>query len=83
MELYQEILVHLLENQQIEVNIPALQSGALEHIVESVCYQTLQRIQEVVQDDRLDDAECFQRIEEIVCAFEALGSDGGCRHDFG
>lgn len=83
MELYQEILVHLLNTQQIEVNIPALQPGALEHIVESICYQTLLRIQEIVQDDCFDDAECFQRIEEIVCTFEAIGSDGGSRHDFG
>ena len=83
MELYQEILVHLLTTQQIEVNIPALQPGALEHIVESICYQTLLRIQEIVQDDCFDDAECFQRIEEIVCTFEAIGSDGGSRHDFG
>ena len=83
MELYQKILVHLLKTQQIEVNIPALQPGALEHIVESICYQTLLRIQEIVQDDCFDDAECFQRIEEIVCTFEAIGSDGGSRHDFG
>ena len=83
MELYQEILVHLLKTQQIEVNIPAPQPGALEHIVESICYQTLLRIQEIVQDDCFDDAECFQRIEEIVCTFEAIGSDGGSRHDFG
>ena len=83
MELYQEILVHLLKTQQFEVNIPALQPGALEHIVESICYQTLLRIQEIVQDDCFDDAECFQRIEEIVCTFEAIGSDGGSRHDFG
>ena len=83
MELYQEILVHLLKTQQIEVNIPALQPGALEHIVESICYQTLLRIQEIVQDDCFDDAECFQRIEKIVCTFEAIGSDGGSRHDFG
>lgn len=31
----------------------------------------------------LADSECLQQIEEIVCAFEVLGSDGGSRHDFG
>ena len=45
-------------------------------------YQTLLRIQEIVHDETLDDAECFQRIEEIVCAYEAIGSGGGSRHDF-
>ena len=83
MTLYQEILVHLLENQQIEVHIPALEPDTIEHIVESICYQTLQRISEVVHDESLDDAACFQRIEEIVCAFESIGSSGGSRHDFG
>ncbi len=48
MTLYQEILVRLLENEQIEVRIPALQPGTLERIVESVCYQTLEKILEIV-----------------------------------
>lgn len=82
MTLYQEILVHLLENQQIEVHIPALQPDALERIMESVCYQTLQKILEIVHDESLDDAACFQRIAEIICAYEAIGSNGGSRHDF-
>ena len=82
MTLYQEILIHLLENQQIEVHIPALASDTLEHLAESVCYQTLQKILEIVRDESLDDAACFQRIEEIVRAYEALGSNGGSRHDF-
>ena len=58
MQLIQEILIHVLETQSLEVRIPALPPGSL------------------------DDAECFQRIEEIVCAYEAIGSDGGSRHDF-
>lgn len=82
MSLIQEILVHLLENQQIEVHIPALSPEMLAQMVESVCYQTLQQILEVVHDDSLDDAACFQRIEKIICACEAIGSDGGSRHDF-
>lgn len=82
MTLYQEILIRLLENEQIEVHIPALQPETLERIVESVCYQTLEKILEIVHDESLDDAACFQCIEEIVCAYEAIGSNGGSRHDF-
>ena len=37
----------------------------------------------VIEDDSLEDDECFMKIEEIVCAFENLGSGGGNRHDFG
>ena len=36
-----------------------------------------------LEDDSLEDSECFYRIEEIVCVFEGLGSDCGSRHDFG
>lgn len=82
MQFIQEILIHVLEKQPLEIAIPALQPGELERIVESSCYQTLLRIQEIVHDESLDDAECFQRIEEIVCAYEAIGSGGGNRHDF-
>lgn len=48
-----------------------------------MCYQALEKIKAVVQDDSLSDGECFMRIEEIVCALEDLGSGGGPRHDFG
>ena len=82
MQFIQEILIHVLEKQPLEVTFPALQPGALERIVESVCYQTLLQIQEIVHDESLSDTECFQRIEEIVCAYEAIGSSGGNRHDF-
>lgn len=47
------------------------------------CYQALQKIKAVIQNDSLTDNECFMKIEEIICAFEALGSGGGSRHDFG
>ncbi|MEE1055782.1 MAG: hypothetical protein UH239_00850 [Acutalibacteraceae bacterium] len=46
-------------------------------------YKALQKIKTIIEDDSLEDKECFMKIEEIVCLFEALGSDGGNRHDFG
>ena len=52
-------------------------------IVELECYKALAKIKAIIEDDALADSECFQQIEEIVCAFEALGSGGGSRHDFG
>ena len=41
------------------------------------------RIKEIIEDDTLDDPECFMKIEEIVCVLEEVGSSGGIRHDFG
>ena len=47
------------------------------------CYKVLKDIKDIIEDDGLEDAECFYRIEEIVKLFERLGSDGGSQHDFG
>jgi len=78
MELYKEILAKVIEQQKIEVTFPNLQISANE-IVALECYQTLQKIQAIIQDDDLSDFAC---VEEIVRLFETLGSDGGNRHDF-
>lgn len=82
MELYEEIIIHALEKQQI--SLAALeQTSYMAKIVEGVCYRTLRRIKEIVEDDSLTDEACFWKIEEIVVALEQIGSDGGTRHDFG
>lgn len=82
MELNVEILAHFLTQENAQIIFPELKLNAGE-IVEMQCYQTLCKIREIVRDETLEDAECFERIERIVCAFEAIGSDGGNRHDFG
>lgn len=81
MELYQEILINILNNQKVQVTFPNLQIDG-NKIIESECYKVLKRIKEIIEDDTLNDSECFAKIEEIICAFEAIGSNGGNRHDF-
>ena len=76
MELYEEIIIHALEKQQISLAALA-QASCMEKIVEGVCYRTLRRIKEIVEDDSLTDEDCFWKIEEIVVALEQIGSDGG------
>ena len=44
---------------------------------------TLKKIKEIIINDALDDKECFKKIEEIILAYEKIGSTGGNRHDFG
>ena len=83
MELYQEILCHVFANEKIQVSFPELVNTDVIKIVELECYKALAKIKAIIEDDALADSECFQQIEEIVCAFEALGSGGGSRHDFG
>ncbi len=78
MELYKEILLNLLIHNEIKT--PLL--NPLE-LLEHECYNALLKIKTIIEDDSLEDIECFMKIEKIICLFEDLGSNGGNRHDFG
>ena len=80
MELYKEILAYALTSGQITITFPDMDPA---QIVEGTCYQALQKIKAIIEDDSLEDHECFMKIEEIVCVLEEIGSSGGSRHDFG
>ena len=82
MKLDTEILAHLLSQENAQIIFPDLQLNSTE-LIEMQCYQTLCKIQKIVRDESLDDIECFERIEQTICEFEAIGSDGGTRHNFG
>ena len=69
MELYKEILVNVLQRQQVRVLFPRLKISARE-IVGMECYKALRKIRAILADDRLNDAEWFQKIEEIVQVFD-------------
>ena len=75
MELWQEMLCNLLRDQCVEVYIPQLSD--VQKLLETDCYRALKKIKDIIEDETLDDETCFLKIEEIICAFEALGSDGG------
>lgn len=80
MELYKELQLQILSEENMQISFNNLNVNEL---LESVCYRTLCRIKEIIEDDTLDDPECFMKIEEIVCVLEEVGSSGGIRHDFG
>lgn len=82
MNLYQQILADILSREEIRIEFPNLTNSATS-LVEMRSYQTLKRIKEIIEDDDLEDPECFMKIEEIICALEHIGSGGGNRHDFG
>jgi len=82
MELYKEILIHLLAQENVQISFPNINKSPTE-IIELTSYHTLRRIKEILEDDTLDDSACFIKIEQIVNAFESIGSSGGNRHDFG
>ena len=81
MDLYKEILAKILENEEVRITFPNLAFNVAE-IIELECYKALQNIKAVIEDDSLDDKECFMKIEKIVAEPERLGSGGGNRHDF-
>lgn len=84
MDLYGEILLHLLEKQEARVTVtfPELKFSAGE-LVESAAYCALAQIKRILEDDSLQDEDCFSKIEAVVHEFERLGSSCGGRHDFG
>ena len=77
MELYQEILRHILADGKIQVSFPELTNSDSTKIVELECYKALRKIKAILEDDSLEDSECFYRIEEIVCVFEDLAAAAG------
>ena len=82
MELYKEILIQALKNEELSVTFPNLKIDGAE-IVEKECYKALRRIKDIIHDDSLSDGECFKKLEEFICSFEEVGSSGGIPHDFG
>ena len=75
MVLYEELLLHLLQTQpRMEITFPDLDISPNVYI-ESRCYQALQKIRDILRDDSLMDADCFSKIEAIVCLLEEMGID--------
>ena len=55
----------------------------IESLFEKECYMLLEKIKAALEDENLDDKDCFERIERVVCLFEEIGIGCGTRHDFG
>ncbi|MGM9916076.1 hypothetical protein [Anaerotignum sp.] len=81
MKLFQDILKEILMEEEVQVVFPNLKMSPSE-LVEMRCYMALRQIKKILEDDTLEDKECFAKIEEIVHIFEVMGSDCGTRHEF-
>ena len=80
MKMYEQILVKALENETVQVVFPNVKLNPTE-IVQLNCYQAIEKIRDVLQNEDLEDVDCFMRIEEIVNTLEDLGVDVDGRHD--
>lgn len=82
MELYAEMLTKILAGTLMEIKFPALDEE-LPELLRSAEHIALSRIKEIVEDDTIDDRECFERIEMIMEILEQAGVSCANRHDFG
>ncbi|MBR7142847.1 MAG: hypothetical protein IKD06_04850 [Clostridia bacterium] len=78
MKLCQTILANVTKKCEGKIT-----ESDIEKLFEKECYAVLERIKVILEDDSLDDKECFEKIESLVCLFEEIGNDCGARHDFG
>ena len=63
------MLCNLFAREKIQVSLPDITDGEIKEIIEMQCYKVLVEIREILADDKLDDCECFARIEKLVCVF--------------
>ena len=77
--LYQNVLIKVLSQQDIKVTFENLSIESPNEIVEKASFAALHKIREVLDNDGLQDFEC---VERIIAILEEIGTDGGSRHDF-
>lgn len=78
MSLYEDMKQMLIKEKTASL----LEDSELTEEIHTRALQALERIQEVLANDELNDKECFWRIEAIVKIYEEHGLDAGNRHDF-
>ena len=59
-----------------------LSDEIVQKIVDNECYKLLAEIKSILENDSLEDKDCFLRIEALVSAFEKSGCRVSFRHDF-
>ena len=78
MELYEEIACYAEGAKGVKFFTKAQRK----RYAERECYKVLKKIQSLLANEELSDAECFWKIEEVVGALERIGVSAGGRHDF-
>ncbi len=63
LDLYKEILLKVLEKEDIEVTFENIEINPIK-IVELASYNALQKIKTIIEDNSLDDRECFLKLKK-------------------
>lgn len=75
MELIQSVIIKALQEEKISIKL----NMHIEKITNSICFMSLHRIKEVLENEKLSDFDC---IEKIINIFEDIGCGVENRHDF-
>ena len=79
MKLWKELLVSGLENDNYELDY--INDEIIKDIIQNKCYKILLQIKQTIENQKLSDKGCFDKIEEIICSLEE--NNIFCsRHDF-
>lgn len=87
MERADELDIALLRQMERELLLETvyderrLSEAELKALLKERSVRALGKIRRVLDEDTADE-DCFSRIETIVKVYEAIGADGGARHDF-
>ena len=87
MERADELDIALLRQMERELLLETvyderrLSEAELKALLKERSVRALGKIRRVLDEDTADE-DCFSKIEAIVKAYEAIGADGGVRHDF-
>lgn len=87
MERADELDIALLRQMERELLLETvyderrLSDAELKSLLKERSVRTLGKIRRVLDEDTTDE-DCFSKIEAIVKVYEAIGADGGARHDF-
>lgn len=80
MELWRELLISGLQNESCKFDY--IDDKVLKEIITDRCYKILLQLKETINDESLQDKDCFIKIEEILYTLEK--NNILCdRHDFG
>ena len=82
MDDFKDILAQAISTEAVRGCLSSFETSVTE-LVELQCFQAIKDIRKILEDEGLEDMECFWKIEKIVCRLEALGLSCGDRHDFG
>ena len=87
MERADELDIALLRQMERELLLDTvyderqLPDVAIQTLLKERSVRVLGEIRRILDEDTTDE-DCFSKIEAIVKAYEAIGADGGARHDF-